>query len=92
MSLVDRVLLFRADEQCRGSRLPPDGRDNWAIGGARKKPGPKGPRSKLLPDEVRRIRRALEGGEPIAHVAKRLNHSKNFIQRVGDRSIYAEVA
>jgi DNA invertase Pin-like site-specific DNA recombinase len=88
---LSAILLRRADEQTAGSRLPADGRDPWAIGKARQKPGPKGPRTKFAPEQVRRIRRAHEEGEALNAIAARLGCSKNLIQRICDGSSYGEV-
>jgi ribosome-binding protein aMBF1 (putative translation factor) len=91
VTLLDRVLLARADEQTAGSRLPPDGRDPWAIGKAhapRRKPTLR----RLTDDQVRRIRKAKADGMPTKHLADRYGVAKGVIQAICEGRTYREVA
>jgi hypothetical protein len=91
VNLLDRVLLARADEQTRGTLLPPDGRDQWAIGKARKKPGPKGPRRSLTADQARRLLRSRAEGETLLALSKRYGVAKGVVQAICDRKTYRDV-
>jgi ribosome-binding protein aMBF1 (putative translation factor) len=91
VTLLDRVLLSRADEQTRGSRLPPDGHDGWAIGKARK-PHKKPTLRRLSDDQVRRIRKAKADGMPTKHLAQRYGVAKGVVQAICELRTYRDVA